>query len=166
VPVLRAASPAVFGIFLQQSCEAGISIIGPQSFFIMRQQARSSTVNSAFGAMHAIAGSTQDISNTRTAPNWRKDLTLRISLLRSGKMPKVEAKNIAISLRNQCEDRDKHQKKVVGRRTRTDRMTKIAEASPGVLAHTLTVLISTSGFAIRQPGVATSINQVRWQTLP
>ncbi|WP_158942872.1 hypothetical protein [Granulicella sp. S190] len=59
---------------MQQSCEAGISIC-PQSFFIMRQQARSSVVISASGAMHAIAGATKDTNSSRTAPNWRKDFT-------------------------------------------------------------------------------------------
>jgi hypothetical protein len=58
---------------LQQSCEAGISITCPQSFFIMRQQARSSVVISALGARQAIAGATQDTSNSRIAPNWRRN---------------------------------------------------------------------------------------------
>ncbi|MBA3912970.1 MAG: hypothetical protein H0X25_03730 [Acidobacteriales bacterium] len=59
---------------MQQSWEVGISIC-PQSFFIMRQQARSSAVISALGAIHAIAGATQDTSNSRIAPNWRIDFT-------------------------------------------------------------------------------------------
>lgn len=71
---LRALSCKVPGVFLQQSWEAGISIC-PQSFFIMRQQARSSTVISASGAIHAIAGATKDTSSSRTAPNWRRQLT-------------------------------------------------------------------------------------------
>lgn len=73
---LRALSCRVPGVFLQQSWEAGISIC-PQSFFIMRQQARSSTVISAFGAIHAIAGATRDTSSSRTTPNWRRGFTVR-----------------------------------------------------------------------------------------
>jgi two-component system chemotaxis sensor kinase CheA len=41
----------------------------------MRQQACSSTVIRAAGAIQAIAGATQDISNSRTAPNWRRGFT-------------------------------------------------------------------------------------------
>ncbi len=66
--VLKALSCAAPGDFLQQSCEVGISI-WPQSFFIMRQQARSSTVISASGAIHAIAGATKDTRSRRIAPS-------------------------------------------------------------------------------------------------
>ena len=71
---LRALSCTVPGVFLQQSWEAGISI-WPQSFFIMRQQARSSVVISALGSIHAIAGATKDTSSSRTVPNWRRGFT-------------------------------------------------------------------------------------------
>jgi hypothetical protein len=64
----RAVACSVPEVFLQQSCEAGISIC-PQSLFIMRQHARSSTVISASGAIQAIAGATQDTSSSKTAPN-------------------------------------------------------------------------------------------------
>lgn len=74
--VLRALSCTVPGAFLQQSCEAGISIC-PQSCFIMRQHARSSIVISAFGAIHAIAGATNDTSSSNTAPSLRRGLTVR-----------------------------------------------------------------------------------------
>lgn len=68
---LRAMSCTVPEIFLQQSCEAGISI-RPQSLFIMRQQARSSTDICASGAIHAIAGATNETNNSSRAPNWRR----------------------------------------------------------------------------------------------
>jgi hypothetical protein len=75
--VLMTASLIVFWAFLQQSCDAGISIICPHWFCIMRQQARSSVVISASGAMHAMAGATQDTSNSKIAPNCRKVFIFR-----------------------------------------------------------------------------------------
>jgi hypothetical protein len=67
-----------FGAFAQQSCDVGI-VICSHWFFIMRQQARSSAVISAPGAMHAIAGATQDTSSSRIVPSWRRAFThLRI----------------------------------------------------------------------------------------
>lgn len=71
----KATSCTLFKAFLQQSFEVGISIC-PQRLLIMRQQVRSSMVILASGAMHAIAGATQDTSNSRIAPNWRKGFTL------------------------------------------------------------------------------------------
>jgi hypothetical protein len=71
---LRAMSCTGPEIFLQQSCDAGISI-RPQSLFIMRQQARSSTDICASGAIHAIAGATNRANSSKAAPNWRRDFT-------------------------------------------------------------------------------------------
>lgn len=69
-----ALSKTLGGAVLQQSCEAGISICA-HWLFMMRQQARSRTIIGPSEAIHATAGATQDTSNSKITPNWRKHFT-------------------------------------------------------------------------------------------